>query len=83
MKVNHYKNGFEIRLKNKKINFIEEEGKVLIDFLFATDDAEDPACFHKCLKGKVRNTQIAISDEVMEALSYFYLHFKKRRQKNI
>jgi uncharacterized Fe-S center protein len=79
--VTQYADGSIIRTHNKRIQFIENEGKVVIKFDYATIDAEKPACKHVCHKGVIRETWIKISDEMMEELCIAYLRFKTNQPK--
>lgn len=75
----NYADGATIRLHNKRISFKETDKKTMIRFDFADDEADKPACGHKCHKGKVRETFIQMSNEAMEALVYAYMNYKRER----
>jgi hypothetical protein len=75
--MNTYLNGASVRVHNKKINVHEVDGKVMIQFLFADENAETPACGHKCHRGKVRETFVQMSTEAMELLVHAYLTQKR------
>lgn len=74
-----YSDGATVRLHNKRISFKQTEEKTMILFDFADVNAETPACLHKCLKGKIRQTFIQMSNEAMESLIYSYIDYKKRQ----
>lgn len=77
--INIWKNGATSRLKNKEINFIEipEKDGILIEFKFADKEAEKPSVKHKCLRGKVRVSEIALSHDAMESLFMAYMTYRK------
>lgn len=75
-----YSDGATVRLHNKRISFAQTEEKIMIKFDFADENANNPACFHKCFKGKVRHTFLQMSNEAMESLVYAYVDYKKRKQ---
>lgn len=78
-KIDIYTDGATVRLRNKRISFQEADNKTSIKFEFADSEADKPACFHRCIKGKVRETKIQISIEAMEALVFSYLKYKQER----
>jgi len=77
--INIWKNGATIRLRNKRISFEETDEKTMILFEFADAEADKPACFHKCHRGKIRETQIQMSVEAMESLVHAYMNYKRSR----
>ena len=69
-----------MRLENKKIQFQKEDDKVVIRFnIFDEENAEKPACSHKVIKGKVRQTDLCLSIEAMDALVFLW---RKSRNNN-
>lgn len=76
-KVDVYLNGARIRVHNKRIVFEEVDNKVMIQFNFADENAETPACGHKCHRGKIRETFIQMSTEVMDLLVHTYISKKR------
>ena len=65
-----------IRMKNKRISFKVTEGKTMINFQMVDTDADVPACSHKCIRGKVRETFVQMSNEAMDALVFSYMKHK-------
>lgn len=67
---NIWKNGSTVRMHNKEIKFVDvpEKDGIIINFKFADVDADKPSVSHKCIKGKVRVSEIALSHEAMKAL---------------
>ena len=74
-----YADGASVRLHNKRIVFAEEDGKTLINFRFADENADKPACRHLCHKGRVRDTSLKVSTEAMDALMVAYVRYKRKR----
>lgn len=73
-----YRDGATVRLHNKRISFKETDEKTMISFQFAGDlEPNNPACVHKCHKGKLRDTFIQMSNEAMEALVCSYINYKR------
>jgi hypothetical protein len=70
-----YTNGATVRLKNKRIDFTENEDSILCTFLFADSEPNKPAASHYCLRGKVRVTRINLSKQAMNKLVESYLKF--------
>lgn len=79
-KLTYHPNAVVIRLHNKKIQIVEKDNAVYLGFRFADEDADTPACEHKCIKGKVRQTRMKLSLEVMEAISYSYFNLKQHQK---
>lgn len=71
-----YSDGATCRLKNKRISFSQKNNAVIIQFAFADENPELPACEHKTVKGKVRVTTIKMTDEALEALIYTWKCYK-------
>lgn len=69
-----FKDGATMRSRNKQVAFKEtdDDKGVLIQFRFADEEADKPACHHTCLKGKVRQTHIKLSHEAMGMLLMGY-----------
>ena len=63
-----YLDGGTCRLKNKRISFHQNKNSVVIQFAFADENPELPACEHRTIRGKVRVTTIKMTDEALEAL---------------
>lgn len=80
--IKFYPDGAVIRMHNKRVSFKIEKGNTTIGFQFADADANKPACYHICHKGKVRHTILKISDEGMDALVYAYLKRKMLKFEN-
>ena len=78
-KQNTYLNGSTMRSHNKVIHLIKQrnEEHFSIVFRFADEEPDKPACQHTCLKGKVRQTYLKLSEEAMEDLVRCYTAFKK------
>jgi hypothetical protein len=76
-KLTIHKDGATIRLHNKRISLKEVDGTIMVKFQFADENAEKSACYHKCYKGKIRETFIKMSDEVIEALLFAYVNYKR------
>ena len=74
-----FADGATARINNKRIAFAEKDGNTMIKFHFADADAEKPACYHKCHKGKVRETFVKMSNEAMELLVYSWMQYKRER----
>lgn len=77
--VSIYQDGAVVRLNNKRITFVEKDGKIAIQFKFATTNAEKPASAQVCHRGKVRETLIKLSDEAMDGLMYAYQEYKRKK----
>lgn len=75
LKVKSFRDGVQIRLTNRKISLADtEDGNYIIEFLYATDEADKPATFHENFRGPngIRRSLIKLSDEAMEALVLAY-----------
>lgn len=72
-------NGVSVKLHNKRITIIQTDQKVMISFLFADKNPDKPACYHKCIKGKVRETAVFMTTEAMDALAIAYLKHKQHQ----
>jgi hypothetical protein len=79
-KITLFNNGVQTRLHNRKITLIQKEDDFILEFLFADEQANEPACEHSCLKGKVRMTKIKLSNEALEAMLFSYMEFKKNKK---
>jgi hypothetical protein len=76
---NTYLNGSTMRSHNKAIHLYKDKDKEHFNILFrfADENPDTPACQHTCLKGKVRQTYLKLSEEAMEDLVRCYTEFKK------
>jgi len=79
--LNIYKDGAKVRINNKKIILHEVGDGFMINMAYATHDASTPAVSHKCVKGKVRVSQIKLSQEAIEHLMNAYVEYKKSKMK--
>lgn len=80
-KLNVYPNGATVRMHNRKISLIGNDDKIMIQFLFADENPNKPACSHKCHKGKVRETFIQLNIESMDALVNAYMQYTIEKSK--
>ena len=75
-KLDTFKNGIVVRMHNRKMTALkDEDGKVTIEFLNATEKPEEVSCSHRVVRG-VRVTNIALSDEAMDALCSSWIRYK-------
>ena len=76
-----YKNGGNVRIQNKEINFVEipEKQSLLIQFKFFDENADNPSVKHTCIKGKVRVSEISLSHEAMQSLMFTYNEYIKSK----
>lgn len=81
-KLSTYQDGAIFRAKNKRVQFIEIEGKVKILFDFADEDPNKPACSHECIKNKIRRTRLNLTTEGMEMLVTAYFRFRQAQKDN-
>lgn len=79
-RITTYSNGAEIRLNNRSIKFAEMDGGFRLEFMSATENADQPASGHLCLRGKVRVTTLCLSNEALEALVVGYVQFQKDKR---
>ena len=80
LQLTRHPDGAVVRFYNKKIILKKEKEKILIAFLFADEDAETPACSHKCHRGRVRETFLKLSSDAMEALIMAYIDLSRREK---
>lgn len=76
-----YFDGATVRKKNKRISFHEKAESTMIKFSMVDPEAEIPGCYHKCHRGKVRETFIKLSNEGMTLLVHSWLEYKRRNHK--
>jgi hypothetical protein len=81
--LNTYLNGAEVRSHNRKIGFRKKDKEVVLYFRFADEEPDKPACSHECLKGKVRQTVMKLSEEGMEELVYAWQQYKSKRLSDV
>jgi len=81
--ITFYKDGAVVRIKNKRISFIEDEESTILVFRFADENSHKPACHHLDIKGKVRHTELRLSNEAMELLVRSYTKHKLNKCKGI
>jgi len=75
-----HKNGSIARFQNRRITMMEQKDDAFVfRFEFATDDADQPACNHETIRGKIRVTEIKLSDEALDAMIKAYLSYKKSK----
>lgn len=79
-RITTYANGAEIRLHNRSIKFAEMDGGFRLEFMSATENADQPASGHLCLRGKVRVTTLCLSNEALESLVVGYVQFQKEKR---
>ena len=79
--INIWKNGATVRMHNKEINFVDVKDKdgIVIQLKYADLDADKPAVSHKCIKGKVRVSEIALSHEAMQSLLIAYNAYMQKK----
>lgn len=76
-----YDDGASARLHNRKVMLKEYEDETLLIFQNANDgNPEELATGHKCIRGKVRETQILLSNEALEALVIAYIEYQKTKE---
>lgn len=79
-----YPNAFTSKIGNRKVSFVEtDNGAIMIQFLNLDkeNDINKPACTHKVLKGKVRETIIKLTPDIMERLALDYINWRKYKAK--
>jgi len=84
VKLKAYSNGTVVKFKNRKISVIEnKDGDIIIQFRHADKekDPNTPACEHHCIRGKVRQSTIKVSEVGMEALTVALVEFIKLKAK--
>lgn len=74
-----FKNGAKVRAHNRQLGIVKVDGYFVLEFLKATEDANDPSCSHDVFRNKVRCTQLAISEEGLEDLITAYTEFKNQK----
>lgn len=74
-----YTDGATVRLHNRRISFKQDEKSIMIKFSFAEADAYRSACSHDCHRGKVRETNIKMTNEAMEALVLAFMNYKRAK----
>lgn len=71
------------RIHNKRIGFKEDNNGGFILFFQRIDTDKDslkkPSCRHKVYKGKIRSTELRITNEAFEALAYAFYTYKKSK----
>ena len=78
-KMTTYPNATRTKWHNKSVMVFERDGKFWIEFRYADEKADEPACRHRCLRGKVRQTTIHLSQDAIEYLMMTYIEHKKAR----
>lgn len=83
-----YKNGAEVKIKNRRIFFEENKDKksFLIGFRTAdipTEKLDIPTCSHKVIRGKVVETVINLSEEGLQELIGLYIQYKHSKSNEI
>ena len=73
-------NGATIRMHNKRIQIREKGDKTIILFHFADENADTPACQHRCHRGKVRETFVKMTTESMELLVKAYIDYRNYKE---
>lgn len=84
-RITNYNNGASVKLPNRRITITEnDKNEFYIQFKFAdkVGDPNKPACEHVCLKSKVRQTTIKLSEEILESLIVAYTEYKKNQYFN-
>jgi hypothetical protein len=80
-------NGAVARLHNKRISvvemMIEGEKGIRIQFDFVDTEAHMPAARHNCIKNKIRQTTINLSEASMEALVLSYVRYRESKNKQL
>lgn len=71
-----YNNGATSRRKNKKISLTATNDGFLLNFAFADGQPDKPAV-HSCIKGKVRVSQIHLSEEALYDVCVLFMEYKK------
>jgi hypothetical protein len=75
-KFTQYLDGGEVRIKNRRINFKEKDGNILLRFEKTCEkDADKPAAIHSCKREKVRITELSLSKEAFDSLIILYCHY--------
>lgn len=72
--------GASTRLHNRRVTFTEKNGEFYLDFAMAMKNPEATTTHVKVIKGKVRLTQLKLSEEALQALVKSYLIYKRSKK---
>lgn len=72
-------NGAVVRRQDKRISFQETDKGFLVLFENIVNSDGRPACNHEIVRGKIRKTLVALTEESMLDLMHAYIGYKNSK----